>query len=172
MNDKWRMNTESESVSHSYFTTGGLPPINLSWRQAPWAPRGIFVFQRNTCCCSPYVTSSLTRQWVYPLMLNRVESYVMTDGPSATPSGACDQICITVWQLRVCWCGAPSLWREDRSVVYNCCWPPPVHSFSGPSPMGLATIFYCLRFETWHFVASYDSQGYSGNIRSRLHTGF
>jgi hypothetical protein len=32
--------------------------------------------------------------------------------------------------------------------------------FSGPSPMGLATIFYCLRFETSVFVASYDSQGY------------
>jgi hypothetical protein len=25
--------------SQSYFTTGGLPPINLSWRQAPWDPR-------------------------------------------------------------------------------------------------------------------------------------
>jgi hypothetical protein len=24
------------SQSQSYFTTGGLPPINLSWRQAPW----------------------------------------------------------------------------------------------------------------------------------------
>jgi hypothetical protein len=40
-----------------------------------------------------------------------------------------------------------SLWREDGSVVYNCCWTP-AQSFSGPSPVGLATIFYCLRFET------------------------
>jgi hypothetical protein len=45
-----------------------------------------------------------------------------------------------------------------------------VHSFSGPSP-GLATIFYRLRFEISLFVASYDSQGYGGGIRSRLHTG-
>jgi hypothetical protein len=34
-----------------------------------------------------------------------------------------------------------------------------------------ATIFYCLRFETSLFVASYDSQGYGGGIRPRLHTG-
>jgi hypothetical protein len=31
-------------------------------------------------------------------------------------------------------------------------------------------IFYCLRFKTFHFVASYDSQGHGGGIRSRLHT--
>jgi hypothetical protein len=41
-----------------------------------------------------------------------------------------------------------SLWREDRSIVYNCCWPSPVQSFSGPSPMRLVSIMYCLRFET------------------------
>jgi hypothetical protein len=35
------------------------------------------------------------------------------------------------------------LWREDGSVFYVCCWPLPVQSFSGPSPLGLATIFYC-----------------------------
>jgi hypothetical protein len=38
--------------------------------------------------------------------------------------------------------------------------------------MRLATIFYCLRFDTSLFVASYDSQGYGGRIRPRLHTGF
>jgi hypothetical protein len=37
--------------------------------------------------------------------------------------------------------------------------------------MGLVTIIYCLRFETSLFVASYDSQGYGGGIRPRLHTG-
>jgi hypothetical protein len=43
-----------------------------------------------------------------------------------------------------------------------------VHSFSGLSPAGLATIFYSLRFETSLFVASYDSQGYGGGIRPRF----
>jgi hypothetical protein len=40
------------------------------------------------------------------------------------------------------------LCREDRSVVYNCFYLSPPQSFSGPSPAGLMTIFYCLRFET------------------------
>jgi hypothetical protein len=40
----------------------------------------------------------------------------------------------------------------------------------GPSPLGLATVFYCLRFETSLFVASYDFQGHGGGIRPRLHT--
>jgi hypothetical protein len=64
-----------------------------------------------------------------------------------------------------------SLWREVVSVVYNCCWSSPAQSFSGPSPVGLATIFYCPRFETSLFVASYDSQSYGWGIRPRLHTG-
>jgi hypothetical protein len=37
--------------------------------------------------------------------------------------------------------------------------------------MGLVTIIYTLRFETSPFFASYDSQGYGGGIRPRLHTG-
>jgi hypothetical protein len=45
-------------------------------------------------------------------------------------------------------------------------------SFSGPSPLRLATIFYCLSFETSLFVASYDSLGHGGGIRPRLHTGY
>jgi hypothetical protein len=44
----------------------------------------------------------------------------------------------------------------------------PVQSFLGSSPVGLVTIFYCLRFETSLFVASYDSQGYSGSIQPHL----
>jgi hypothetical protein len=63
------------------------------------------------------------------------------------------------------------LWREDGSVFCICCWVFPTQSFLGPSPLVLATIFYCLRSETSHFVASYDSQGHGGGIRPRLHTG-
>jgi hypothetical protein len=32
-------------------------------------------------------------------------------------------------------------------------------------------LFYCLKFETSLFVASYDSQGHGGGIRPRLHSG-
>jgi hypothetical protein len=40
------------------------------------------------------------------------------------------------------------LWGEDGSVVYNCCWSSSAQSLSGPTPAGLVTIFYCLKFET------------------------
>jgi hypothetical protein len=86
------------------------------------------------------------------------------------PSGAHDQIFIIVRQLRVCWYGALSL-MEDVSVFYNRCWPSPAQSFSGSSPVGLVTVFYCLRFHIFLFVASYDSEDYGGGIRPRLHTG-
>jgi hypothetical protein len=97
------------------------------------------------------------------------QSYIATDGRSLSkswcraPSGAHDQVFIIVWQLRSCFCGAPHL--------TICCWPSPAQSFSSPSPLNLATIFYCLSFETSLFVASYDSQGHGGGIRPRLHTG-
>jgi hypothetical protein len=54
---------------------------------------------------------------------------------------------------------------ERTGVFCICCWPLPAQSFSGPNPMRLATIFYCLRFDPSHFVASYDSQGHGGGIR-------
>jgi hypothetical protein len=57
------------------------------------------------------------------------------------------------------------LWGDDGSVVYNCCWLSPAKSFSGSSPVGLVTIFYCLRFETSLFVASYDAHNYGGSVR-------
>jgi hypothetical protein len=40
------------------------------------------------------------------------------------------------------------LWRDDGSVVHNYSWALPALSFSGLSPAGLRTLFYCLRFET------------------------
>jgi hypothetical protein len=79
-------------------------------------------------------------------------------------------LAITIWQLRSFFVGRP-LWREDWSVFCICCWVFPTQSFSGPSPLVLTTIFYCLRFETSHFVASYDLQNRGGGIRPRLHTG-
>jgi hypothetical protein len=66
------------------------------------------------------------------------------------PSGTQDQILFTVSYGFVD-VGCP-FWRKDGSVVYNCCWSSPAQSFSGPSPSGLMTVFYCLRFEippTW-----------------------
>jgi hypothetical protein len=86
------------------------------------------------------------------------------------PFGAYDQIFITLMTITVFFVGRP-LWREDGSAFYIRCWPLPAQSFFGPSPLGLATIFYCLTFEASLFVASYDSQGHGGGIRPHLHTG-
>jgi hypothetical protein len=52
------------------------------------------------------------------------QSYIATDGRSISkswcraPSGAHDQICITVWQLRSCFCEAPSLTRGRVCRLY------------------------------------------------------
>jgi hypothetical protein len=87
-----------------------------------------------------------------------------------------------------------SLRREYASVVYNYCWPSPAYSYTGPSPAELMTKFYSLRFDIptiWRAMSSYlypqeqvgpvmppgtgfsfrrlfDSQGYGGDIRTRL----
>jgi hypothetical protein len=76
------------------------------------------------------------------------------------------------WQLRSCFLwGALSDERTGLSFI-GAAGPCQRRSVMGPSPLVLATIFYRLRFETFHFVASYDSQGHGGGIWPRLHKGF
>jgi hypothetical protein len=59
-----------QSQSQSYFTTGGLPPICSSWRQAPWDSRPVILFSNWTLAVIyPYVSWSLTRGWVCHLQL-------------------------------------------------------------------------------------------------------
>jgi hypothetical protein len=68
-------------------------------------------------------------------------------GQSVLVSGAYDQIFIIVRLLRVCWYGVPSLTRGQICRL-QLLLSSPTQSFSGPSPAGLMTTFYCLRFET------------------------
>jgi hypothetical protein len=99
------------------------------------------------------------------------ECSITTDGKSASLSWNKAPI----WGLRPDFCyyqtvagflmwGAVSDERAG-SVVYNCSWPSSAQSVPDPSSVGPVTIFYCLRFETPLFVASYDSLGYGGGIR-------
>jgi hypothetical protein len=53
--------------------------------------------------------------------------------------------------------------RESLSLIFLLA--SAAQSSSGPTPVGLATIFYCLRIYTSFFVASYDAQDYDGVIR-------
>jgi hypothetical protein len=123
-----------------------------------------------------YILHVICDNSVSVCMKSESESYVTIDGQSASLSWCQSPIWslrpdfITVRQLRVCWCEAPSLTR-GRVCRLQLLLASPAQSFSGPSPLGLMTIFYCLRLETSLFVASYDSQGYGGGIRPRLHTG-
>jgi hypothetical protein len=111
------------------------------------------------------------------LFKSQTQSHIATNGQSVSkswcraPSGAHDQIFITVWQLQSCFCGAPSLTRGQVCRLQMLL-ASSAQSFLGPSTLRLATTFYCLRFETPLFVSSYDSQGHGGGIRLRFHTGY
>jgi hypothetical protein len=54
----------NQSQSQGDFKTGGLPPISSSWRQATIDSRQGIFFQLNPWGHSPYVTSSLMREWM------------------------------------------------------------------------------------------------------------
>jgi hypothetical protein len=86
------------------------------------------------------------------------------------PPGAYDQIFIIVRQLRVCWFGAPSLTRGRVYSLQLLLVLASVVIFGSESHRTDGH-FYCPRFETSLFVASYNSQGHGGGIRPRLHKG-
>jgi hypothetical protein len=89
------------------------------------------------------------------------------------PSGAYGQIFITVRQLRVYWCGAPSLTRRrvcrlqlllalaSASIV-----------FLGSESCGIRDRILLSQIRDFLLVVSYDSQGSGGGIRAHLHTGY
>jgi hypothetical protein len=103
------------------------------------------------------------------------QSNLATDGQSCSkslcraPSGAHDQIFVTLWQLPSCFSEAPSLTRGRVCLLCML--------------LALASIVF-LWFEShwtrdhillsqiwdFSFVDSYDSQGHGGGIRTRLHT--
>jgi hypothetical protein len=134
------------SQSQSYFTTGCLHPISSSWRQAPWDSRPAFFFQLNTCFHSPYVTFSLTRGWVCSLQLPVLASTIILRSESRETH---DHILLS--QIR----DSPNL--ESQVPVFIS----PRNMVAQLYPQALGSLF----------VASYDSQGYGGGIRPRLHTG-
>jgi hypothetical protein len=106
----------------------------------------------------------------YVYVLFSSQGHIATAGQSVSkswrlaPSETHDQI-FSYYYLIV-----TVLFLWGGSVFCICCWVFPMQSFSDPSPLGLATMFYSLIFETFNFVASYDSQGHGGGIRPRLHT--
>jgi hypothetical protein len=114
------------------------------------------------------------------------------------PSGAYDQIFITVRQLRVCWCGALSLTRErvcrlqlllvlaSTFILGSESRGTPDHILpsqirDSPNLEGQVPVFIIPQEQDgpfihpgtgFPFVAPYDTQCYGGGIRTRLHAGF
>jgi hypothetical protein len=92
--------------------------------------------QTKSSCVTSKSKSKLCYNW------QSVGQSVLLSGTNLRPTTRF----LLLSQLRACWCGVPSLtWGW---VCHNSDWHLPVPSFSGQSPMGLTTVFYCLRFET------------------------
>jgi hypothetical protein len=86
------------------------------------------------------------------------------------PCGAHVHIFITVWQLRSCFCGVPSLTRGRVCLLYM------LLTFASAVFLGsgsLGTRDHILLSQIWDFPFHrlLDSQGHGGGIRPRLHTG-
>jgi hypothetical protein len=140
--------TPAQSQSQNYFTTGGLPPISSSWRQAPWGSgHSNFIFQLNTCGYSPYVTSSLTRGRVCCLQLLLVLASAFILGSQSRRTH--DHILLS--QIR----DSPNLEGQVPLFIFS------RNRMTRLYPQALGSFF----------VASYGSQGYGGGIRPSLHTG-
>jgi hypothetical protein len=130
-------------------------------------PFDFCLFPAQFCYIIIYIWKVKSCVHIAELTQSRIESYVTTDGlvgrsvlELSTHLGLTTRFLLLSDSCVFLDLGR-SLWRKDGSVTYeyNCCWSSPTQSFSGPSPVGLATILYCLRF-------------YGGGIRPLLHTGY
>jgi hypothetical protein len=106
-----------------------------------------FYFQLNTCGNSTYVTSSVTRGWVcrFQLLLALASAVILGSKSRGT------HYHILLPQIR----DFPNL--EGQVSVFIS----PSNRVAQLYPLALGSLF----------VASYDSQGYDGGIRTRFHTG-
>jgi hypothetical protein len=102
----------SYAVSHLH-SLQSYTSIFHSWR--------LHIHFGINCNCMP--PHSL-RNFVKLNCSSQSQSHIATDGQSVStswcraPSGAHDQIFIAVWQLRTCFCGAPSLTRRRVCLLY------------------------------------------------------
>jgi hypothetical protein len=122
---------------------------------------------------------SLMNEWRFKVKVkvkfkDDSESYITTDGQSASLSWNKAPMWGSQQDFYYCQTVAGLLMWGALSDERTCL---PFTITAGPRqrshfrvrvPVGLVTIFYCLRFEASLFVASYYSQGYGGGIRPRL----
>jgi hypothetical protein len=129
---KWRDATAEKTPSRDcdQFTGFQHPSI---WRSGFWAAVCLHVGAPRYCLngwTDRFMPSELGAFINLPSTITSLRLSLMLRPTVSRPvclgikhqSEAYDQTFITVGQLRVCWCGALSLWRDNGSVVYNCCW--------------------------------------------------
>jgi hypothetical protein len=88
----------------------------------PWDSRSYFTVSDLRL---PFLSPPTTRRAAVELfdppphgkLSNRSQSHIATDGQSVSKSW-CDQIFITIWQLRSCFPGVPSLTRGRVCLLY------------------------------------------------------
>jgi hypothetical protein len=113
----------------------------------PLETEGQNFFQLNTCGHSPYVTSSMTREWVCRLQLLLALAIAVI--LRSESRGTHDHILLP--QIR----DSPNLEGQVSMFIS------PSNRVARLYPQAMGSLF----------IASYDSQGYGGGIRTRLHTG-
>jgi hypothetical protein len=177
----FKSQSQSQSQSQSYVTTDGQS-ASLSWNRAPiWGLRPDFYYCRRLQACWSGALSLWRGDGSYVCHSNfksqsHSQSYIATDGQSITkslcraPSGARDQIFITLWQLRSYFCGLPFLTRGRVCFLYMQLALASV-VFFGSESLGIRDHILLSQIWDFLFVNSYVSQGHGGGIRTHLYKG-
>jgi hypothetical protein len=129
--------------SHSYFTTGSLPPISSSWWEVPLRLTTCnFIFQLKTCGYSPFVASSLMKRRICRLqfLLVLASPVILRSESRGTVSDS----------------------RLTQPEVPGPCIYIPQEQGGAVIPPGTGFPYHTF----------YDSQGFGGDIRHRLHAGY
>jgi hypothetical protein len=129
----------------SFFTTGGLPPISSSWRQAPWDSRPVISFPNRKLAVTVLIQPPLWLEDGF-VVFNCCCSLQRSHSQVRVPRDSWPYL--TVTHSRFPQPGGPG------PHVYI----PPRTGWPGYTPR------QCVPFFT-----SYDLQGYGGGIRPRLH---